>query len=332
MLLLVITCIIYPSIIWAEETETTPSLQQISEIIASYPGISSFQASRILKEAEKAVESGISLEDIKEIVQKSSETKINAYSVIGIFSLLNELAEDGFPTSSIKNKTKEGLAKGVSSDKINLSIKEGAENLQFAKYLVEQSISDGADIEDESEAIEILASSLPYNYQEDMITDILVEGLRNKKGIEEVAGAITALSDLLNLEISDTSARVITKDLLNEGYNSKDMAILTNVITFAKKNGLSVSEINSEIIHRIREGEDALNIEKKLVDYLKDKEMAAKKDKPSSVTTMPSVGEEVITPTQTIPEPPSEEMPAPEEPSTDEEVTLPTQTGGPDAP
>ena len=60
--------------------------------------------------------------------------------------------------------------------------------------------------------------------------------------------------------------------------------------------------------------------------------MAAKKDKPSSVTTTPSVGEEVIPPTQTTPEPPSEDVPAPEEPSSEEEVTAPTQTGGPDAP
>jgi len=168
-----------------------------------------------------------------------------------------------------------------------------------------------------------------------MIADIFTEAIHKKKDIEDIAGAITTLSNLLTLEISDTSARVIAKDLLNEGYNSKDMAILTNVITFAKKNGLSVSEIDSKIIGRIREGEDALSIEKKLVDYLKDQEMAAKEDKPSSaVVTTPSVDEEAVTPTQTTPELPSEEVPAPpaEEPSTDEEVTTPTQTGGPDAP
>jgi len=198
---------------------------------------------------------------------------------------------------------------------------------------VEQSLSDGADIGNKGKAIDILASSFASNITENMITDIFTEAIHKKKDIEDIAGAITALSNLLNLEISDTSARVITKDLLNEGYNSKDMAILTNVITFAKKNGLSVLEINSKIIDRIREGEDALSIEKKVVDYLKDKEMAAKEDKPSSVTTTTtSVGEEVITPTQTTPEPPSEEMPAPEEPSSDEEVPTPTQTGGPDAP
>jgi hypothetical protein len=132
--------------------------------------------------------------------------------------------------------------------------------------------------------------------------------------------------------MSITSAKVITEDILKEDYSPRGMMTLVNLIAYAKKKGLSVSEINSEIIHRIREGEDALSIEKKVVDYLKDKEMAAKEDKPSSVTTTPSVGEEVITPTQTTPAPPSEEMPAPEEPSSDEEVTTPTQTGGPDAP
>jgi hypothetical protein len=220
----------------------------------------------------------------------------------------------------------------ISSDKIILSIREKSENLYFAKYLVEQSFLEEADIQGKSKAIEILASSFASNITEDMITDIFKEALHQKKDINEISGALTALSNLLDLDISETSAKVITKDLLNEGYNSKDMVILTNVITFAKKNGLSVLEINSKIIDRIREGEDALSIEKKVVDYLRDKEMAAKEDKPSSVTTTPSVGEEAVTPTQTTPAPPSVEVTTPEEPSSDEEVIPPTQTGGPDAP
>lgn len=328
LILIIIACIMYFYPIYAEQSETTPSLQQISEIINSYPDISSFQADRLLKEAEKAIQSGVSLEDTEKIIQESLKIKGNAYTIISLLSLLSDVKKDNLPTSPLINKIEEGLAKGISPAKIIVSIREKSENLYFAKYLVEQSFLEETDIRGKSEAIEILASSFASNITEDMITDIFTEAIHNKKDIEDIAGAITALSNLLNLEISDTSARVIAKDLLNEGYSSKDMAILTNVITFAKKNGLSVSEIDSKIIDRIRKGEDALSIEKKLVDYLEDKEIAAKKDKPSSVTTTPSVG----TPTQTTPEPPSEGMPAPEEPSTDEEVTLPTQSGGPDAP
>jgi hypothetical protein len=332
LILIIIACIISSFSIWAEETETTPSLEQISEIINSYPDISSFQAGRLLKEAEEAIQSGISSEDTQEIIQKSLEQNIKAYSIIGIFSLLNELAEDGLPTSPIINKAKEGFAKGVSSDKIILSIRKKSENLQFAKYLVEQSFLEEADIQEKSKAIEILASSFASNITEDMITDIFVEALQQKKDINEISSALNALSNLLDLDMSITSAKVITEDLLKEDYSPRGMMTLVNLIAYAKKKGLSVSEINSKIIDRIREGEDALSIEKKLVDYLKDKEIAAKEDKPSSVTTTPSVGEEAVTPTQTTPEPPSEEVPPPEEPSSDEEVTTPTQTGGPDAP
>ena len=332
LVLIITTCIIYSFSVWADEEQlqTSSSLQQISEIINSYPDISPFQASRLLKEAEEAIQSGISSEDTQEIIQKSLEKNIKAYSIIGIFSLLNELAEDGLPTSPIINKAKEGFAKEVSSDEIILSIRKKSENLQFAKYLVEEALLEGANIIDKNKAIEILAGNLPYDIPEDMITDIFVEALQNKKEIEDIAGAITALSDLLNLEISDTSARVITKDLLNEGYSSRDMLILVNVIAYAQKNDLSVSEINSEIIHRIRKGEDALSIEKGVVDYLKDKEVAAKEDEPSSADVTSE--EDAVSPTQTTPEPPSEDVPAPEEPSSDEEVTTPTQTGGPDAP
>ena len=331
LILIITACIIYSFPIWAEQSETLPSLQQISKIINSYPDISSFQADRLLKEAEDAVQFGISLEDAKEIIQKSLEKKIKAYTIIGIFSLLNELAEDGLPTSPIINKAKEGFAKGVSPDKIILSLKEKSENLQFAKYLVEEALLEGANIIDKNKAIEILAGSLTYNIPEDMITDIVKQGIRNQKDVKEIAGALTALSNLLNLEISATSAKVITEDLLKEDYSPRDMMTLVNIIAYAQKNGLSVSEINSEIIHRIRKGEDALSIEKEIVDYLKEKELAAKEDKPSSVTT-PSVGEEVIPPTQITPEPPSEEASTPEELSSEEGVTTPTQTGGPDAP
>jgi len=332
LILIITACIIYSYPIYAEQSENPPSLQQISEIIDSYPDISSFQADQLLKEAEKAVQFGISLEDTKEIIQKSLEKKIKAYTIIGIFSLLNELAENGLPTSPIINKAKEGLAKGVSSNEINLSIKEESKNLQFAKYLVERSLSEGADIENIGKAIEILASSLSYNYQEDMITDIVKKGILNQKDVKEIAGALTALSNLVNLDMSITSAKVITEDMLNKEYNSKDMAILVNVITYAKKNGLSVSEINSKIIFRIRKGEDVLSIEKEVVDYLKDKEIAtaAKEDKPSSAAVTSE--EDAVSPTQITPEPPSEEVPTPEEPSSEEEVTTPTQTGGPDAP
>lgn len=332
LILIITACIIYSYPIYAEQSENPPSLQQISEIIDSYPNISSFQANRLLKEAEEAIQFGISLDDAQDIIQKSLENEGNPYTIINLFSLLSDVEKNNLPTSTLINKLKEGLAKGASLAKIIVNIREKSENLHFAKYLIGQSFLEETGIQEKSEAIEILASSFASNITEDMITDIFTEAIHKKKDIEDIAGAITALSNLLNLEISDTSARVITQDLLNEGYNSKDMAILTNVITFAKKNGLSVLEINSKIIDRIREGEDALSIEKKVVDYLKDKEMAAKEDKPSSVSTTPSVSEEVITPTQTTPEPPSEEVHPPEEPSTDEEVTIPTQTGGPDAP
>ena len=314
ILILIITiCSICSFSVWADEEQiqTSPSLQQISEIIDSYPNISSFQASRLLKEAEEAIQFGVSLDDAQDIIQKSLENEGNPYTIISLFSLLSDVEKNNLPNSALINKLKEGLAKGASPAKIIVSIREKSENLQFAKYLVEQSFLEEADIREKNEAIEILASSFSSNISEDMVTDIFTEAIHNNKDIEDIAGAITALSNLLDLEISDTSAWVITKDLLNEGYDSKDMAILTNVITFAKKNGLSVLEINSNIIDRIREGEEALSIEKKLVDYL---------NKPSSVTTTPSVGEEVVTPTQITPEPPSEE------------VTPPTETVGPGAP
>jgi len=326
LILIITACIICSFSVWADEEQiqTTPSLQQISEIIDSYPDISSFQASRLLKEAEEAIQFGVSLDDAQDIIQKSLENEGNPYTIISLFSLLSDVEKNNLPNSALINKLKEGLAKGASPAKIIVSIREKSENLQFAKYLVEQSFSEETDIREKNEAIEILASSFSSNIPEDMVTDIFTEAIHNNKDIEDIAGAITALSNLLDLEISDTSARVITKDMLNEGYDSKDMAILTNVITFAKKNGLSVLEINSNIINRIREGEEALSIEKKLVDYL---------NKPSSaVVITPSVDGEAVTPTQTTPEPPSEELPAPEEPSTDEEVTTPTQTGGPGAP
>ena len=332
LILIITACIIYSYPIYAEQSENPPSLEYISEIIDTYPDISSFQAKQLLKEAEKALQLGISLEDAKEIIQESLEKKVNIYTIIDLFSLLSQLEEEGLPTNLIINKAKEGLAKGVSSNEINLSIKEKSKNLQFAKYLVEQSLLEGADIENIGKAIEILASSLPYNYQEDMITDIVKKGIRNQKDVREIAGALTALSNLINLDMSITSAKVITEDLLKEDYSPRDMMTLVNIIAYAQKNGLSVSEINSKIIFRIREGEDALSIEKKVVDYLKDKEMAAKEDKPSSVTATPSVGEEAVTPTQTTPEPPPEEVHPPEEPPTEEEVTPPTQSGGPGAP
>jgi len=51
LILIITACIILSSSIYAEQSETTLSLRQISEIIDSYPNISAFQAGRLLKEA-----------------------------------------------------------------------------------------------------------------------------------------------------------------------------------------------------------------------------------------------------------------------------------------
>lgn len=185
LILIITVCIIPTSSIWAEQSETTPSLQQISEIIDSYPNISSILAGQLLKEAEVAIQYGISPEDTREIIQKSLEKldkNIKVYKIIGIFYLLNNLAEDDLPTSLLINKAKEGFAKEVPLDEIILSIREKSENLQFSKYLVDEALLEGANIENKSKAIEILASSFASNITEDMITDIFKEALHQKKG------------------------------------------------------------------------------------------------------------------------------------------------------
>jgi hypothetical protein len=165
LILIITTCIIYSFSVWADEEQlqTSSSLQQISEIIDSYPYISSFQASRLLKEAEEAIRFGISLDDAQDIIQKSLENEGNPYTIISLFSLLSDVEKDNLPTSALINKLKEGLAKGVSPAKIIVSIREKSENLQFAKYLVEQSFLEEADIQEKSKAIDILASSFASN-------------------------------------------------------------------------------------------------------------------------------------------------------------------------
>jgi hypothetical protein len=89
LILIITTCIIYSFSVWADEEQlqTSPSLQQISEILNSYPNISSFQANRLLKEAEKAIQSGLYSEDTEKIIQESLKTKGNAYNIKSLLSL-----------------------------------------------------------------------------------------------------------------------------------------------------------------------------------------------------------------------------------------------------
>ena len=87
LMIIITVCIIPSSSIWAEQSKTTPSLQQISEIIDSYPNISSYQADQLKEEAEEAIQYGISSEDTREIIQKSLEKDIKADSIIYILSL-----------------------------------------------------------------------------------------------------------------------------------------------------------------------------------------------------------------------------------------------------
>ena len=89
-------------------------LEQFRDILNSSSSYSDFQKNQMLLPALKGIlESGVSFEDTRRIIENSVEESFDAYSVKKVFDVILETKQENLPTEPLINKVNEGFAKNV---------------------------------------------------------------------------------------------------------------------------------------------------------------------------------------------------------------------------
>lgn len=194
-------------------------LDQLETILNNSLDYSAFQKTMILNSAGELLESGVSFDDTKNIIENHLNNSTNAYSVKKSLDLILEAQIEGLPIESLINKIEEGLAKKVESDKIFSVVDTELKNLQAASTILQQ-IEYDPETENYEEIVEKLADSLGDGLSQDYLSAVVERGIEENKNIEEIAEVSEELGSL-NFQALEMglSPEVIT-DIFNSAADS----------------------------------------------------------------------------------------------------------------
>ena len=175
------------SFAFATETATIDEqIEQLRSIIDS-SSYSAFQSRMILNTAQDLLESGISFEDTKTIIENSVEESFDAYSVKKVFDIILETQQEGLPAETLINKVNEGFAKNVDNSVLISVVFTKAENLKKANEILSEALQEGLEINGEEEMVGILADSLENDVPQESLSWLLRTGITEGKTIEEIS-------------------------------------------------------------------------------------------------------------------------------------------------
>jgi len=295
------------SVFAAEEPTIDEQLEQLKNILDSSSTYSAFQSRMILSSAQDLLESGISFEDTRGIIENSIEESFDAYSVKKVFDVILETQQENLPTESLINKVNEGFAKNANKTIIISVISAKAENIRKAAEILNDARQEGLEVNGGEEMVKILADGLENDVPDESLSWLLKTGTAEGKGI---------------IEISEISEELSYFSLLaaDSGLSSEEISLLFKK---AIENSTNISEICENIQTSLETQISTAKTE--TGGTVKPSTTTISGTLPTSSIESPAeVGE---TPTQEAGEPPTETDSAPEEPSSppDEEGAPPPE-------
>ena len=215
----------------AEEPTIDEQLEQLKNILGSSSIYSAFQTTMLLKSAQNLLESGITFEDTKKIIENGAEESFDAYSVKKVFDVILNTQQEGLPTESLINKVNEGFAKNVDRTVIISVISAKAENLKKAVEILNDARQEGLDVNGGEEMVKILADSLENDVPDESLSWLLKTGTSEGKSI---------------IEISEISEELSYFSLLaaDSGLSSEEISLLFKK---AMENSTDINEICENI-------------------------------------------------------------------------------------
>ena len=181
----------------AETAAIDEQLEQLRVILNSSSNYSDFQKNQMLLPALQGIlESGVSFEDTRGIIENSIEESFDAYSVKKVFDIILETQQEGLPTETLINKVNEGFAKNVNKTIIISVISTKAENLKTANEILNEALQEGLEINGGEEMIKILADSLENDVPGESLSWLVRTGTAEGKNIAEISEISEELSYL----------------------------------------------------------------------------------------------------------------------------------------
>ena len=152
--------------------------------------------------------------------------------IIPLLDHVSKAGERGFPTESLLNKVREGLAKGVEPKRIDPVLRQMTSRLESAHEVLQEAGSRGMEEGNRQRAIETMAEALSRGATVDEVRELsrFTQEGRHKATQEELAAGAKSLAVMKEGRIPSKDGTALVGEGIKQGYRASELLDLSREV------------------------------------------------------------------------------------------------------
>ncbi|MCP9472551.1 MAG: hypothetical protein NNA30_07450 [Nitrospira sp.] len=174
----------------------------------------------------------LSVQDRDEIVRLGSAQGRSARDLDPLLEQVNKVGEKGFPTESMVNKVKEGLAKGVEPQRIDQVLRQMTERLESAHEVLEEAKARGITEGNRQRALETMAEALARGATKEEVRELSRMSLEGKQKVTQdvLAAGAKGLAVMKEANVSTKDGAALLGEGIRQGYRANELLDLSREV------------------------------------------------------------------------------------------------------
>ena len=174
----------------------------------------------------------LSSQDREAITRLGSSQGRSANEITPLLEQVNKAGERGFPTESLLNKVKEGLAKGIEPGRIDPVLRQMTSRLESAHEALEEAKGRGMSEGNRQRALETMAEAFARGATVDEVRELsrLSQEGRHKATQEELAAGAKGLAMMKEGRIPSKDGAALIGEGIKQGYRSSELLDLSREV------------------------------------------------------------------------------------------------------
>ncbi len=182
--------------------------------------------------AAQALAEPLSVQDREEIVRLGSAQGRSARDLAPLLEQVSKVGEKGFPTESMVNKVKEGLAKGVEPQRIDQVLRQMTERLESAHEVLEEARARGVVEGNRQRALEAMAEALARGATKEEVRELTRTSLEGKQKVTQdvLAAGAKGLAVMKEANVSTKDGAALLGEGIRQGYRANELLDLSREV------------------------------------------------------------------------------------------------------
>lgn len=174
----------------------------------------------------------LSVQDRDEIVRLGSAQGHALQDLNPLLEQVKKVGEKGFPTDSMVNKVKEGLAKGVAPQRIDQVLRQMVDRLESAHEMLEEAKARGITEGNRQRALETMAEALARGATKEEVRELTRMSLEAKQKVTQdlLAAGAKGLAVMKEAKVSSKEGAALLSEGIRQGYRASELLDLSREV------------------------------------------------------------------------------------------------------